>query len=186
MRFKMMVIGVTLVLIAILFHQYEKQDVFTLTDRGRETPNCVNVLFFDDSSSDNIPYSVLSGARASDLLYKIKHEACRTNIGVMCPNNKFNGIRGRLCIIPEWMAFLPYAAMPYLRKCVHTLYDPQRQLLYLSEDCSELYWDFYEGFCVSNVPPTMLGVDAGKIELHFNEHYCQQKTTSRGNKYVSE
>ena len=181
MRFKKTAIGVTLLLIIIFLNQYKKQDVFTLTDQGREVPNCVKVLFFNDFMPGNLPCSVLSGSDARNLLHKIKHEAYRTNAGVVHPNNRLHGIMGNLCITPRWMTFLPYTAMPYLRKCVYTLYDPWEQLLYLSEDCSELSWDYYEGFCVSNVPPSLLGVDMEKIERHLNKHYNRQDPASCGN-----
>lgn len=170
MRFKKTAIGVTLLLTITFLNQYKRQDVFTLIDQGREVPDCVKVLFFNDFMPNNLPCSVLSGSDARNLLYKIKYAAFRTNDGIVHhPTSRLHGIMGNLCVIPEWMAFLPYTAMPYLRKCTYTLYDPWHQLLYLSEDCSELSWDYNEGFCVSNVPPTMLGVDMRKIERHFNE-----------------
>ena len=169
MRFKKTATVVALLLTIIFLNQHKRQDVFTLTDQGREVPDYVKVLFFNDFMSDNLPYPVLSGSDASNLLHKIKYEALRTNIGVVHPNNRLHGIMGDLCVIPGWMAVLPYTAIPYLRKCVYTLYDPWKQLLYLSEDCGELGWDYIEGYCVSNVPPSMLGVDIVKIERHFNE-----------------
>jgi len=180
MRFKKTAIGVILLLIIIFLNQYKRQDVFTLTDQGREVPDCVKVLFFNDFMADNLPCSALSGGDARNLLHKIKHESFRTNIGIVHPNNRLHGIMGSLCVTPEWMSFLPYTAMPYLRKCVYTLYDPWGQLLYLSEDCNELFWDYYEGFCVSNVPPTMLGIDMRKIERHFNERYYKRENPASG------
>ena len=181
MRFKKTAIGVTLLLIIIFINRYKREDVFTLADQGREAPDYVKVLFFNGFMPNNLPCSVLSGSDARNFLHKIKHEAFRTNDGVVHPNNRLHGIVGNLCIIPEWMTFLPYKAMPYLRKCVYALYDPWEQLLYLSEDCSELSWDYSEGFCISNVPPSMLGVDMERIERHFNEHYNRQAPASRGN-----
>lgn len=170
MKFKKTAIGVTLLLMVILLNQCKRQDVFTLTDQGRGIPNCVKVLFFNSFTLDNLPCSVLSGLDASNLLHKIKHEAFRTADGVVHhPTSRLHGITGSLCVIPEWMEVLPHEGLPYLRKCVYALYDPWCQLLYLSEDCGELGWDYIEGVCVSNVPPTMLGVDMGKIERHFSE-----------------
>ena len=177
MKFKKTAIGVTLLLIIIFLSQYKKQDVFTLTDQGREVPDCVKVLFFSGFMPNNLPCSVLSGSEARNLLHKIKHEAFRTNIGIVHhPTSRLHGIMGSLCVIPEWMEVLPHEWMPYQRKCVYSLYDPWCQLLYLSEDCGELGWDYSEGFCVSNVPPSMLGVDMGKIERHFKELPHDDKT----------
>lgn len=182
MKFKKTAIVVTLILLIIIFlSQYRRQDVFTLTDQGREPPCCVRVLFFNDFISDDLPCSVLSGSEARNLMDKIKHDAFRTTMGVVVhPNSRLHGITGSLCVIPEWMDVLPLEWVPYLRKCVYALYDPWCQLLYLSEDCSEFSWDYYEGFCVSNVPPSMLGVDMGKIERHFNKHQkCDTEETSK-------
>ncbi len=186
MRFKKTTIGVTLLLTITFLNQYKRQDVFTLTDQGREVPDCVKVLFFNDFMPNNLPCSVLSGSDARNLLHKIKYEAFRTNDGIVHhPTSRLHGIMGNLCVTPEWMAFLPYTAMPYLRKCIYALYDPWHQLLYLSEDCSELSWDYYEGFCISNVPPGLLGVDMVKIERHFNKHYNRQDSVSSGNEEVA-
>ena len=168
-----------LLLIIIFLNQCKRQDVFTLTDQEREIPCCVNVLFFNGFMPDDLPCAVLSGTEASNLLQKIKYEAFRTNDGVVHhPTSRLHGIVGNLCITPEWMCFLPYEWIPYLRKCVYSLYDPWCQLLYLSEDCSELSWDYYEGFCVSNVPPSVLGVDMGKIERHFSELHNRKSLVS--------
>lgn len=179
MRFKKTTIVVTLLLIIIFMNRYKRQDVFTLTDQGRENPCCVNVLFFNDFIPDDLPCSVLSGSEASNLLDKIKHDAFRTTMGVVVhPNSRLHGIMGSLCVIPEWMEVLPHDKLPYLRKCVYSLYDPWCQLLYLSEDCGELGWDYIEGFCVSNIPPHMLGVDMMKIERHFNELHKRKRPIS--------
>lgn len=160
MRFKKTAIGVVLLLVVILLNQYKRQDVFTLTDQGHEVPDSVKVLFFSGFMPDNLPCSVLSECDTSNLLHKIKYEAFRTNIGIVHhPTSRLHGITGSLCVIPEWMDVLPLEWLPYLRKCVYALYDPWCQLLYLSEDCSELGLDYIEGFCVSNVLPSMLGVD---------------------------
>ena len=107
MRFKKTAIGVILLLIIISLNQYKRQDVFTLTDQGREVPDCVKVLFFNDFMADNLPCSALSGGDARNLLHKIKHESFRTNIGIVHPNNRLHGIMGSLCVTPEWMSFLP-------------------------------------------------------------------------------
>ena len=101
MRFKKTAIGVTLLLIIIFLNQYKKQDVFTLTDQGREVPDGIKVLFFSSFMPDNFPCSVLSGNDARNLLHKIKHEAYRTNAGVVHPNNRLHGIMGNLCITPQ-------------------------------------------------------------------------------------
>ena len=169
MRYKKTAIGVTLfIAIVLVFNQYKRQDVFALVDPKREVSEGVEVYFFNSFTSNNLPCSVLSNQDASNLLSRIKYESFRTNDGILYPKNRLHGITGSLCVIPDWMGFLPNKATPFLRKCVYTLYDPWSQLLYLSEDCSELGWDYIEGFCVSNVPPSMLGVDMGKIERHFN------------------
>lgn len=127
----------------------------------------------------NLPCSALSESDARNLLLKIKHKAFRANISIMDhPTSRLHGIMGNICIIPEWMPSWSYTVMPYLRKCVYTLYDPWCQLLYISEDCSELSWDYYEGYCVSNVPPSMLGVDMGKIERRFSELHKRKSLTS--------
>ena len=175
MKFKKTAIGVVLILIILFLNQCKRQDVFTLTDKGREIPNCVKVMFFNRFMPDNLPCSVLSGLDASNLLHKIKYEAIRTTgSAVHHPTSQLHGIIGSLCVIPEWMDVLPHKGVPYLRKNIYALYDPWCHLLYLSEDCSELSWDYYEGFCVSNVPPSVLGIDMGKIARHFNELYKRE------------
>lgn len=74
-------------------------------------------------------------------------------------DNEFVSVSGFLYVYPDWMSFLPTEILKILRNGIYAQYCPFNKLLYLSEDCTELGLDYMYGLCISNIPPSIMGID---------------------------
>ena len=77
---------------------------------------------------------------------------------------------GRLYVYPRWVDSLGLTTLLIpLQPCVEIIYTPSKNYLYLSEDCSELHYECFEGLSVEKISPELLGVDISKMIKHFSD-----------------
>ena len=77
---------------------------------------------------------------------------------------------GRLYVYPRWVDSLGLKTLLIpLQPRVEIIYTPSKNYLYLSEDCSELRYECFEGLSVERISPELLGVDISKMIKHFSD-----------------
>jgi len=77
---------------------------------------------------------------------------------------------GRLYVYPRWVDSLGLKTLLIpLQPRVEIIYTPSKNYLYLSEDCSELSYDCFEGLSVEKISPELLGVDISTMVKHFSD-----------------
>ena len=77
---------------------------------------------------------------------------------------------GRLYVYPRWVDSLGLKTLLIpLQPCVEIIYTPSKNYLYLSEDCSELSYDCFEGLSVEKISPELLGVDIARVVKHCSD-----------------
>ena len=70
---------------------------------------------------------------------------------------------GRLYVYPRWVDSLGLKTLLIpLQPRVEIIYTPSKNYLYLSEDCSELRYECFEGLSVEKISPKLLGVDIAR------------------------
>ena len=70
---------------------------------------------------------------------------------------------GRLYVYPRWVDSLGLKTLLIpLQPRVEIIYTPSKSYLYLSEDCSELRYECFEGLSVEKISPKLLEVDIAR------------------------
>ena len=70
---------------------------------------------------------------------------------------------GRLYVYPRWVDSLGLKTLLIpLQPRVEIIYTPSKNYLYLSEDCSELRYECFEGLSVEKISPKLLEVDIAR------------------------
>lgn len=77
---------------------------------------------------------------------------------------------GRLYVYPHWVDALGLKTLLIpLQPCVKIIYTPSKSYLYISEDCSELRYECFEGLSVEKISLELLGVDISKMIKHVSD-----------------
>ena len=144
-------------------HVYRRFDVFDLL---KSEPLASDRILLDREYACGEDLFMLTSTDSYKILSMAKGAAFP-----VAPGSSFVGeagehfsIDGFMYVVPEWLSiFFPTVLIPYLRHGIFMKYDPFNETVFLSEDCERLAFDYEYGLVLSNVPPTMLGIDIEKL-----------------------
>lgn len=161
------VLAITLVGVCLSLRFWRDRNVFDLARDPSQSNGLKMLIKYDASYEDKL--FLLKADNVKSVLRECNHTAFPS-----CPafrdtkqNKEFFSVSGFLYLFPKWMSFLSPEVLRIFRHGIYVQYCPFNEQLYLSEDCSELGLDYMYGLSISNIAPSLLGVDLEVLRLRM-------------------